>query len=214
TEHSGETRMRELITSLHMVLLVGVLLPASLVRGNSGNTMLHEEAFQATQYGRTPAGWRDAFDSRPTRAWAVDGSGFLRQMLKNQTGLLLWEGQTELADVTLTAEFKKTEDEEVSFGLILRALNRDNFYLVRFRGADRMELMKVKDGEESALDYVKPLVDASTRPTGIVTLERYEEGKVWKLVATIQDELLTAIVYDDAGREMARLSVVDDEYKE
>ena len=116
-----------------------------------------------------------------------------------------------LADTRLVAEFKKTEDEAVAFGIAGRVVNRDNFYLARFCGTGRLELIKVKDGRELALDFAKPVGDLATRPTGLVTLKRYREGERWKLSLTLDGDSLTAVVFDAEGREQARLSAMDGE---
>src|SRR5436190_23777658 len=104
-------------------------------------------------------------------------------MLKLRTGLLVYAGYTAdvkpahaLADARVVAEFKKTEDAAVTFGVAGRVVDRNNYYLARFSGADRLELLKVKDGKELPLDLVKPVTEVTTRPTGMATLGRYREG--------------------------------------
>lgn len=88
------------------------------------------------------------------------GRGLLRPVLKGRTGLLAYDGHTAngkpawaLADARLVASFQKTEDAEVSFGIAGRVVDGRNHYLARFRGTDRLELLTVKDGVESALDF-------------------------------------------------------------
>ena len=100
-----------------------------------------------TAYGRIPDGWRDLIDLRPSRNWAVDGKGFVRPMLKRSTGLLVYDGDTatgkpaqELADARIVAEFKKTEDESVTFGIVGRVRDRDNYYLARSVARDGWNL--------------------------------------------------------------------------
>jgi hypothetical protein len=183
-------------------------------------TVLYEEAFARTAYGRQPPGWRDLVNLRPSRNWAVDGNGFVRPMLKNQTGLLVYDGYTSepkpasaLTDARVIATFKKTEDETVSFGLAGRVLNRDNYYLARFTGTQRLELLIVKDGVETPLDLVIPVHTEKRRPTGMVTLRHYREGEIWRLSLTLQRDLITATVADSEGREQARLSVINSEFK-
>ncbi|MSU28461.1 MAG: FAD-dependent oxidoreductase [Pedosphaera sp.] len=186
----------------------------------AGQVPLHASEFKSTRYGHIPDGWRDLISERPSRNWAVDGNGFLRPMLKLRTGLLVYDGYTAdvkpahaLADARLVAEFKKTEDEPVSFGLAGRVVDRDNFYLARFSGTGRLELLKVKDGKELPLDYAKAVNDRPARPTGLVTLKRYREGERWKLALTLAGEVLTAAVFDAEGVEQARLSAIDGEFK-
>jgi hypothetical protein len=183
-------------------------------------TALYESDFKSARYGGIPDGWRDLINERPSRNWAADGNCFVRPMLKGHTGLLVYNGYTAdvkpahaLADARLVAEFKKTEDEAVTFGIAGRVVNRDNFYLARFSGTGRLELVKVKDGRELALDFAKPVGDLATRPTGLVTLQRYREGERWKLSLTLEGDALTTAVFDAEGREQARLSALDGEFK-
>jgi hypothetical protein len=180
---------------------------------------LYESDFKSTRYGRIPDGWRDLIDERPSRNWAVDGNGFVRPMLKLHTGLLVYDGYTAdvkparvLADARLVAEFKKTEDEAVTFGVAGRVVDRDNFYLARFSGTSRLELLKVKDGVEIALDAPPPVEGMTPRSSGLVALQRYRESERWKLSLTMEGNHLTATVSDGEGREQARLSAVDGDF--
>lgn len=181
---------------------------------------LYQSDFKNARYGRIPDGWRDLIHTRPSRNWAVDGHGFVRPMLKLHTGLLVYDGYTAdvkpahvLTDVRLVAEFKKTEDEAVAFGIAGRVIDRDNFYLARFGGTGRLELLKVKDGKEQPLDFAKPVGDFAARPTGFVTLRSYREGERWKLTLTLDGDVLTAMVFDAEGHEQARLAAIDGELK-
>src|SRR5688572_32663226 len=95
----------------------------------AGEIPLYESEFKNARYGRIPDGWRDLIDERPSRNWAVDGNGLLRSMLKLRTGLLVYDGYTAdvkparaLGDARLVAEFKKTEDEGVTFGVAGRVV--------------------------------------------------------------------------------------------
>lgn len=180
---------------------------------------LYESDFKTTRYGRIPDGWRDLIDLRPSRNWAVDGSGLVRALLKLRTGLLVYDGYTAdvkparvLADACVVAEFKKTEDETVNFGIAGRVVDRDNLYLARFRGTDRLELIKVKDGKEFALDFAKPAGDLAARPTRLITSRRYREGERWRLSLTMKGDVLTASLFDQEGREQTSLSASDGEF--
>lgn len=212
-----------------------LLMAATISVANSyGASLFHEESFAKTAYGQTPAEWFDAFDSRPTCAWGVDGNGLLRQLLKKQfgpypddmSGLLLFEGNDKdggaarsLTDGTITARFKKTEDAVVSFGIAARASDKDNFYLARFSGADRLELLKMKGGGLTNIDYVQPVADTDTlrisgpRPSGLITLNRYREGESWTLTFVLKGDILTATVIDSQGREQARVQARDTDFK-
>ncbi|MBL9133987.1 MAG: FAD-dependent oxidoreductase [Verrucomicrobiaceae bacterium] len=182
---------------------------------------LYESDFATTRYGHIPDGWRDEIALRPSRGWVVDGKGLVRPVLKLRTGLLVYDGYTAnvkparvLADARLVASFQKTEDAEVSFGIAGRVVDARNHYLARFRGIDRLELLKVKDGVETPLDFKKPVTDVEARSTGMVTLKRYREGERWTLSLTLDGEHLTAIVKDTQGHEQARVSAVDGDFKE
>lgn len=181
---------------------------------------LYQSDFKGARYGCIPDGWHDLVAERPSRNWVVDGNGFVRHVLKLRTGLLVYAGYTSdvkpahaLADARVVAEFKKTEDEAVAFGVTGRVVDRGNYYLARFSGTDRLELLKVKDGKELALDFAKPIGNVVARPTGMATLRRYREGERWKLSLTLQGDRLTAAVFDAEGREQARLSAIDGEFK-
>ena len=182
--------------------------------------VLYEESFAERRYGCVPEGWKDEIALRPSRGWVVDGKGLLRPVLTGRTGLLVYDGSTAtgkpalvLPDARLVASFQKTEDAEVSFGIAGRVVDGRNSYLARFRGTDRLELLKVKDGVESALDFQEPAIDVKPRPTGVVTLERYREGERWTLFFTLDGPLLTATVTDSQGHEQARGSALDGDFK-
>lgn len=214
--------------------LVGLLLLMTSSRSAVGAVAVkHDEVFSITAYGRIPAGWIDAYDSRPSRAWGVDGNGLLRQLLKKQvgpypddmTGLLLLVGDDKsgapvqsFADGTVAARFKKTEDAAVSFGIAARASDKNNFYLARFSGSDRLELLKMKAGVLTNIDFIPPITETETlrlsgpRPAGLITLNRYREGEFWTLTFTLQGEILTAVVRDAKGREQARVQARDGDF--
>jgi lysophospholipase L1-like esterase len=209
----NDRSLRYLVSAAAVLLLAQPLIAAEA-------PALYQCAFMNTRYGRIPDGWRDLINLRPSRNWAVDGKGFLRPMLKLSTGLLVYDGETAdgnpahaLADARIVVEFKKTEDESVTFGIAGRVADRDNFYLARFSGAGRLELVKVMEGKEFALDFAKPVGDLQPRPTGLVTLRRYREGERWNLTLTLAGDHLSAAVFDADGREQARLEAIDGMFK-
>jgi len=183
--------------------------------------VLYEESFAQCRYGCIPEGWKDEIAIRPSRGWVVDGKGLLRPVLNRRTGLLVYDGSTAtgkparvLADACLVASFQKTEDAEVSFGIAGRVVDARNHYLARFGGTDRLELLKVKDGVESALDFREPATAVKARAPGTVTLKRYREGERWTLSFTLDGARLTAVVTDSQGHEQARVSANDGDFKQ
>jgi hypothetical protein len=210
------------MTRTGIALLAAVLVVACqglVVSAADAEAPLWQTDFADTAYGNVPHGWRDLIGDRPSRNWIADGNGMVRQTRKNQTGLLAYEGDaadgisaSALRDAVVTATFKKTEDESVSFGIAGRIVDRNNYYLARVRGVDRLELIKVKNGEPLALDFAKPITEVKTRPTGLVTLKRYREGDRWRLSLTMRGDRLTAQLFDDTGVEQARLDAVDADF--
>ena len=167
-----------------------------------------ETNFRHAPYGRIPAGWRDLIDRRPSRNWAVDGNAFLRPMLNDYTGLLVYDGDPataatarRLTDAVVGAEFKMTEDAGCAFGIAGRVQGRDDYYLARFVAGSRLELLKIKAAKPEVL---------STR----VVTQRYRDGELWKLILTLRGDAMTARVVDVSGGEAARVDARDEEFKE
>jgi hypothetical protein len=170
--------------------------------------------FGRTPPGRLPGGWQDLVAIRPSANWAIDRQGFLRPVLKHYTGLIVRTDASgrllRVADGTLAAEFKLTEDESVSFGLVGRLQDERNYYLARFTGGSRLELIRVRDGVEEALDRVPLPAGVTPRTTGQYARDRLREGRVWSLSLTLRGKQLTARVHDETGREQVRLDALDD----
>lgn len=201
--------------------VLGFILASSMIAQGAGLPALYESDFKSAAYGHVPDGWRDEIALRPSRGWVVDGKGLVRPVLKLHTGLLTYDGYTAnvkparvLTDVRLVAEFQKTEDAATSFGVAGRVVDARNFYIARFSGTDRLELIKVKEGVETALDFKKPAIDVAARRTGMVTLRHYREGERWTLAFTLEGDRLSAIVKDAQGQEQARLAAVDGDFKQ
>lgn len=166
-------------------------------------TLLYDATLTEADYGRIPSGWNDLVARRPSRSWIVDGRGFLRPTLKRTTGLLTYDGYLttakparQLADVVVEADFKKTADVEESFGLAARVQDRDDYYLARFTGDQELQLVAVVGGQETVLG----------RET---TLARYRDGLIWQLVFEVLGDTMSARLFDDEGRETARVDAVD-----
>lgn len=138
---------------------------------------------------------------RKSRREYLEGGG-----LRHFHGLLVYEGPLAdggdpraLRDVLATATFKKTTDANVSFGVVLRVKDRDNYYEARFVGADRLRVLKIKDNTETEL-------------ASFVTRQRPAEGEVWTLEFSAVSEQLTARVRDAKGVEQARADALDEEF--
>jgi hypothetical protein len=110
-----------LFSSAAAILLLASLaaLPAADAAVPAGDAaVLYERLSPKPRMAAPHTAGRDLAAVRPSRNWAVDGNGFLRQLIKNKTGLVVYQGDTAeaksastLADVRILAQFKKTEDE-------------------------------------------------------------------------------------------------------
>lgn len=176
--------------------------------GNAAEAVLYAAEFVQGRLGSTPAGWRDLIDDRANPSWAIDGLGFLRTIVKNYEGLLVYEGAladgkpaAEIADGAAEATFKKTLDETVSITVVGRLQDSKNYYAVRFCGFNKVELLKVKAGEPVKL-------------VEFVTLNNLEPSKVWRLRLEMRGEQLTGRVVDDQGLEQVRVDALDPDFKQ
>ena len=175
---------------------------------HAGETALYSADFSQARLGSAPAGWRDLIDDRANPSWAIDGLGFLRTIVKNYEGLIVYHGAladgtpaAEIGDGAAEAAFKKTLDETVVITVVGRLQDAKNYYAVRFRGFNKVELIKVKDGEP-----VK-LVD-------FVTLGNLDPSKLWRLRLEMRGEQLTGRVIDDQGLEQVRVDALDSDFKQ
>jgi hypothetical protein len=172
----------------------------------AATSQLYQATFSATDYGQIPAGWRDLLAYRPSRAWAADDGGFLRVMLKKYAGLLVYDGAVaagsanQLSDVTVSAELKKTEDEEVAFGIVCRLQDAANYYHARFSGDHLLEMFKVTEGQAAPI-------------ASLVASRRYRDGEVWRMSVTMRGPIITAILTDARGEEVARVDARDDTFR-
>lgn len=193
---------------------------------NSG-TVLMQQQFNDISYGNIPAEWEDLMYRRPSRNWLVDAQGFLRHVLKNRSnkltydpfsdafsespttpnrpGLITWDGVKNRVSfrpgigLKVQATFKKTEDQDVFFGIAGRVADKSNFYTVMLKGDNRLVIAKILN------DSLIPL-------TEIVSLKRYGHPEQWKIAAVFQDDLITGLLYDEQGNLMARADARDAEF--
>lgn len=185
------------------LLLLLLLIPLYSLPAQSA--VLYEVDFSKGMLGKIPAGWTDLGLKRSAPNWGVDGEGGMRVLWKGERGLLVYEGALadgrsgeEFSDGMITAEFAKTPDEEVSFGLVGRVRDAKNFYAVRLSGQTRIELIKVVDGQEEKLaDWV--------------TRSRYREGEKWKMTLAFSGGRITGKVFNQEGLEEARVDALDKE---
>ena len=166
---------------------------------------LYKTEFSSTPLGLLPGGWRDLGVPHASPNWGVDGKGLLRVMWKGETGLLTYDGPMAdgksggtFVDGTFSAEFQKTPEQEVFFGLVGRVQDAKNYYAARFIGTAQLDLIKVTDGNPEVL---------ATLPTRA----RYQEGETWKLSMTFKDNIVTTQVFDAKGIEQARVDAQDEQ---
>jgi hypothetical protein len=168
---------------------------------------LYVSDFAAVGYGQFPPGWLDLLDVRPSRNWAVDGKGFLRPMIKNYTGVLVYQGAlasgerpAELKDVAISTTFTKTPDPSLFVGLFTRFQDASNCYAVRFTGDSLLELVRLTKGERTLL-------------SSLPSMRRYPYGAEWRLELVARGDMITATLRDETGVEMARVDAKDETYK-
>ncbi len=126
--------------------------------------------------------------------------------LKYLSGVLAYEGLLAdgskagaLASASASARFKKTSDDDVFLGVVLRLQDRDNYYEARFLAADRVKIIKVSAGTESEL-------------ASLVTRTRIAPDAVWELEFRADGDLLSVFVRDDKGEEQARVYAGDPDF--
>jgi hypothetical protein len=169
--------------------------------------------------GGLPPGWEDAGTPRVTPNWARDGKGALRVINKNEHGVLVYRGPLAsssasaaagpaagpaaaapsaalLSDAALAADFQKTTDPGVYFGLVARLATPGDYITARFSGDSRLELLKVAGGKAAPL-------------AALVTRSRYTEGATWRLALAGKGPLFTATVSDEHGVQQARVDALD-----
>ncbi|MGB7157961.1 MAG: FAD-dependent oxidoreductase [Tepidisphaeraceae bacterium] len=168
---------------------------------------LYASNFSAVGYGNFPPGWLDLIDVRPSRNWAVDGNGCLRPMLKKYTGLIVYDGALAsgekagaLRDAAIAAAFTKTPDPALFFGLVTRLQDGQNYYAARFTGDSLLELVKFTKGERELM-------------SSLPSMQRYPHGAEWKLELAAKGDMITAILRDESGLELARVDAKDETFK-
>lgn len=126
--------------------------------------------------------------------------------LKYLSGLVVYEGLLasgamagELRDASAAARFKKTSDDDVFLGVVLRLKDRDNYYEARFLAADRVKIVKISAGVETDL-------------ASFVTRTRIAPDAVWEMEFRAEGDLLTAVVRDDKGDDQVRVDARDTEF--
>lgn len=181
--------------------------PATNPAGSADRPPLYSSNFAACGFGNSAPGWLDLVDIRPSRNWAMDGNGLFRCMLKDYSGLIVYDGvlasggkAKEIANAQIVATFTKTPDPAVSFGLAARVQDSQNYYAARFSGDNLLELIRVTEGKSVLL-------------SSLPSMRRYHYPDEWKLAVATQGNLITAILQDEDGIEMARVDAKDDQYQ-
>jgi hypothetical protein len=171
-----------------------------------GGAVLMADEFGRAPFGSIPPGWRDLTFARPSRNWAVDAFGYLRPILKNWRGLLAYEGTLttaqapqDLRDYLVASSFKTSGDSDVNFGIAGRIQEAGDRYVVQLAGSDHLQIFKVSNGERKLL-------------AELALLRRYQPLGAWRLEASFFKDLISGILYDEAGRTMARVDARDGEY--
>lgn len=101
-----------------------------------------------------------------------------------------------LGDVTAEAWAKKTPDQNVFGGVLLRVQDAKNYYEARVSGADRLVLVKMEKGRESRLaDTVLP--------------QRLADGSPFSVRFRASGGNLSASVQDGSGKELAKVDTKD-----
>lgn len=126
--------------------------------------------------------------------------------LNYSAGVLVYEGAlanggkaTELRNGQVTVSFKKTSDQNVFFGALLRVKDRDNYYVARLGSGNKFEIVKVSNRQETILG-------------SLVTRVPMPEDAVWTIRFEAKDDLLSAFVLDDKGAEQTRTYGQDAEF--
>src|SRR3954471_16657222 len=79
------------ISKSYLIVFGCLLLLCAFSPIRAASTLYSVECAQ-TKLGAIPDAWRDVIDDRANPSWGVDGQGFLRTLLKNYEGLIVYEG--------------------------------------------------------------------------------------------------------------------------
>lgn len=128
-----------------------------------------------------------------------------RNGLKYSVGLLVYDGAladgskaSALANVRVSTTFKKTNDQNVFFGLVLRTKDRENYYAARVGSGDKLEIIKVSGNAETVL-------------ASLISRDRMGSA-AWTMTFEANGDLLTARLIDEKGVEQSRVDAKDGEY--
>ena len=121
-------------------------------------------------------------------------------------GVLVYGGELadgadsgSLGDISISATIRKTPDDDVAAGLILRLKDVDNYYLARFRGADQLEILRVENGQAESL-------------TLWPTRRRITDEDPWTFSFGASGGILTARLRDAQGVEQTRVDAKDETF--
>lgn len=191
-------------------------------------TRLFRSDFKSDTLGKIPGGWKDTIDENINPSWGIDGNGLLRPLHKSRLsgwwghvregdqwewkmlpyeGMLLYNGllgngvdPSEIADGIMELVFMKTPEADVHVTLLGRALDEDNYYGLRFSGQNKLEFVRVLNGEEETLN-------------SFVSRSRYSEEQLWKLVLKMKGQHLKGMLFDQDGLYQASIDVNDSTFR-
>lgn len=189
--------------SLSLAGAAAVWFSSSFSLSAADTSVLYAADFKGADLGKLPAAWQDLGIVRSSPNWGLDATGGLRVLWKDEIGLLVYEGvladgqkAAKFTDGTVVATFQKTPDADVWAGIVGRVQDAKNFYGVRVKGEDCIELFKVTAGKEELLGTW-------------VTRNRLTQNDVWSLSLSFDGPRITARVKDAKGVEQARVDALE-----
>ncbi len=180
------------------------------IRFSNGANALREvlleparEAIYSTSFdgsaGSLPAGW-EVLNGVP--GWQLDGTGELDYTgavagsLARYAGLLTDRHRSaQLDDFRVEAAFRRSSNYA---GLVARLQSAGNYYHARlYQG--KLEIYRFDGG-------------AATKLADVVPSDTYNSGETWRVRLMLEGTLLTALVWNELGQLVGRVSVADSTY--
>jgi len=189
------------------------------------NTPTYAVEFSRFQLGDIPPGWSDVVNYRPSRNWAVDGSGLLRVMLKEYVGnpttgdrlvrreYLEGYGMSHFVgllayDGALADGGKAKELENVRLKTTFKKTADPNVLLGLFlRLTDRDNYFAARFVGSNQLQVIQVNRGQETVLKSGTIQTVYPGQKMWTLEFAAEDRKLSARLLDDQQHEQASLNV-------